>query len=444
MTTLHVVGTCARGVVLCACVVMCACSRPADHARRLVDRGTALVDAEQYEQALKLYRMAVDADPTFEDAHLQLALLFDTYLHDTSNAVASYERYLATAKNETMRENARRWLENARQSGAAHAAVAAVQNIVTANLSVEEELAKRDLQFEAVRRQTAERYEQELENARKEMRAAQDRVAALERENSTLRGAGNAASRAELLDAIASNRQVVTELQARLVQKEQDVQERVQSHELLQSMVTNLQAQLALRDEPGTTPAALTAATNQLAELRRIASERTRQYETSAQELEQERTARTGLEQQLRALQQRYDNVQQQYAQADQSSRTTSTSRDSTPALATLAPATAAGPGVRTVQQTVSRTVAASLPGGAPALRSSVSAPAPGASMVVPAAPAPASAGRVYTVQTGDSLMRIARDVYGDGNRWTAIFNANRDVLDRPNQLRVGQVLRIP
>jgi nucleoid-associated protein YgaU len=51
---------------------------------------------------------------------------------------------------------------------------------------------------------------------------------------------------------------------------------------------------------------------------------------------------------------------------------------------------------------------------------------------------------RTYTVQKGDSLLKIARKMYGDQNKWTTIFEANRDLLDRPNQLRVGQVLRVP
>lgn len=49
-----------------------------------------------------------------------------------------------------------------------------------------------------------------------------------------------------------------------------------------------------------------------------------------------------------------------------------------------------------------------------------------------------------YTVVAGDTLSRIARKVYGDGARWQAIFEANRDVLPRPDALRPGQVLRIP
>lgn len=49
-----------------------------------------------------------------------------------------------------------------------------------------------------------------------------------------------------------------------------------------------------------------------------------------------------------------------------------------------------------------------------------------------------------YTVQSGDTLSSIARQVYGNSSRWREIYEANRDQLPRPEALRPGQVLRIP
>ncbi len=51
---------------------------------------------------------------------------------------------------------------------------------------------------------------------------------------------------------------------------------------------------------------------------------------------------------------------------------------------------------------------------------------------------------RSHTVQSGDSLSRIAKDVYGDASRWEAIFEANRDQIDDPDKIFPGQVLRLP
>jgi nucleoid-associated protein YgaU len=49
-----------------------------------------------------------------------------------------------------------------------------------------------------------------------------------------------------------------------------------------------------------------------------------------------------------------------------------------------------------------------------------------------------------YTVKPGDSLWKIAEAHYGNGNKYHAIFEANRDILDNPDLIKPGQVLKIP
>jgi nucleoid-associated protein YgaU len=49
-----------------------------------------------------------------------------------------------------------------------------------------------------------------------------------------------------------------------------------------------------------------------------------------------------------------------------------------------------------------------------------------------------------YEVQSGDTLWKIAKQHYGDGNLYTEIFKANQDVLTDPDKIKVGQKLRIP
>lgn len=56
----------------------------------------------------------------------------------------------------------------------------------------------------------------------------------------------------------------------------------------------------------------------------------------------------------------------------------------------------------------------------------------------------PADATRVYTVQAGDSLSKIAKREYGDANKWNAIFEANRDTIRNPDLIHPGQVLTLP
>jgi nucleoid-associated protein YgaU len=59
--------------------------------------------------------------------------------------------------------------------------------------------------------------------------------------------------------------------------------------------------------------------------------------------------------------------------------------------------------------------------------------------------PAPAAAhAATYTVKSGDTLSKIAKELLGDANAYHAIFEANRDQLSDPDKIRPGQVLKIP
>jgi len=49
-----------------------------------------------------------------------------------------------------------------------------------------------------------------------------------------------------------------------------------------------------------------------------------------------------------------------------------------------------------------------------------------------------------HEVKKGETLWKIAVTYYGDGSLYTKIFEANRDKLENPNLIRVGQKLRIP
>lgn len=49
-----------------------------------------------------------------------------------------------------------------------------------------------------------------------------------------------------------------------------------------------------------------------------------------------------------------------------------------------------------------------------------------------------------YEVKKGDTLSKIATELYGDASLYPKIFEANRDQLTDPNKIQVGQKLRIP
>jgi LysM repeat protein len=49
-----------------------------------------------------------------------------------------------------------------------------------------------------------------------------------------------------------------------------------------------------------------------------------------------------------------------------------------------------------------------------------------------------------YTVKSGDTLSAISKEFLGSPNRYTDIFNANKDQLTDPDKIKVGQTLTIP
>jgi nucleoid-associated protein YgaU len=63
---------------------------------------------------------------------------------------------------------------------------------------------------------------------------------------------------------------------------------------------------------------------------------------------------------------------------------------------------------------------------------------------IKPTTPAPES--KFYTVKSGDTLWAISEGEYGKGkgDKYDAIFKANRPMLTHPDKIYPGQVLRIP
>lgn len=75
-----------------------------------------------------------------------------------------------------------------------------------------------------------------------------------------------------------------------------------------------------------------------------------------------------------------------------------------------------------------------------------VSTSIPSAAPAAPTADAASTAwtSRTYTVKAGDTLSKIAKEMYGNANDYHAIFEANKPMLKDPDKIYPGQVLRIP
>jgi nucleoid-associated protein YgaU len=69
---------------------------------------------------------------------------------------------------------------------------------------------------------------------------------------------------------------------------------------------------------------------------------------------------------------------------------------------------------------------------------------APAAAVPTKGADAKSQKPRTYEVKTGDSLVDIARKLYGDGRKHEQLFEANRNVLKNPAALKPGMVLVVP
>lgn len=55
-----------------------------------------------------------------------------------------------------------------------------------------------------------------------------------------------------------------------------------------------------------------------------------------------------------------------------------------------------------------------------------------------------AQGGQTYTVKAGDNLSKISKQFYGNPNEYMRIFYANRDKLNDPDKIQVGQELSVP
>jgi len=59
-----------------------------------------------------------------------------------------------------------------------------------------------------------------------------------------------------------------------------------------------------------------------------------------------------------------------------------------------------------------------------------------------PIAP-PANVSKIYIVQPGDTLWKIAQKFYGNGIYWRKIWDNNRNTIPNPNLIRVFQILKL-
>ncbi len=75
-----------------------------------------LQETERYKDALRLFHKAVQIDPNYEDAYLQIASIYDDHLEDKERAVEWYQKYLDISQNENQKRLVNKWLKEAEKS----------------------------------------------------------------------------------------------------------------------------------------------------------------------------------------------------------------------------------------------------------------------------------------------------------------------------------------
>ena len=120
-------------------------------------------------------------------------------------------------------------------------------------------------------------------------------------------------------------------------------------------------------------------------------------------------------------------------------------------AVATLCFGAACGAGAASPTPTVVPVTAVSpVPAPSPQrppLASPVASPVPASTVASPTAAASSetAAGETYEVQSGDTLLSIADQFYGDTTQWRRIYDANKDVIGSdPDKLKIGMKVKIP
>ncbi|MCS6242312.1 MAG: LysM peptidoglycan-binding domain-containing protein [Opitutus sp.] len=227
----------------------------------------------------------------------------------------------------------------------------------------------------------------------------------------------------------------------------------LRSFTLQQTEITRLQTALAsINDECIATGAKLAAATTELSTLRpQAASASAATTETEILRAQLTSARRAAADQSTAAAAAAVDLADARKT-VDAATAELVTTRDQLRQTQATAEATA----IELQQAKTRLALAGSLPAG-----TTPSRPAPFPTITLnlpparPAAPvaqppvvkleAPAvAAARYHTVGAGDSLSRIAKQYYGNSNRWNEILEANRAVIRNPDNLTAGTKLRIP
>jgi nucleoid-associated protein YgaU len=458
-------------------LLFCGCQQHGSRVRSLLSRAAGMSEAEQYNDAISLYRKALALDPRCEEAALQLALIYDDCLKDKSNAVVAYEYYLNIARNDAARTQATQWLNEARRhSGAdmAHGAAPADTGISPdTQRRIVSELELKQQQFDELRRQMVERYEARITELEREVAASRLGTHVAANAGSALHEREADARQAALLAQVSSGEVAIASLQRLLTQRERQLADAQQTADNLRKATSDLQRRIDQANARAQLSDAYNASNTVLAMenaalLRRLAAAATPADKPGNNEGGTAATVPTvpthdysALNAELQQVRQQYQSLRQKYIEEVEYRRRLGEQlvrlqNDTGVRVARAATSTPRLPAQRAVvtgssaqaapapMETLGALVQTPRDAGTRMIASTRSASVPPPTFVESGERPETAIGRTYTVQPGDSLMKISRELYGDAALWSKLFYGNRDILPKPDQLRVGQVLRVP
>ncbi len=227
-------------------VLSAGCGPQGNKSTDLVERGVKYMESEQYDKALEYYKEAIKIDPESESAYLQMALLYDEYFNDKTNAVHAYIQYLKISKNEINKKKVENWIREATIEIVKPKTPFSIGDSVILDDS-DKNYVLREKQFDAIRRQLIDKYESKIDVLKNELFNTENKCAKLSNENILFRSDDKNSQMAELLNTIASNETIIATLQTQIESDKHEAHASLQAQMTLQSIITNLQASLSLR-----------------------------------------------------------------------------------------------------------------------------------------------------------------------------------------------------
>ncbi len=96
-------------LMLAVLVALAGCSKPDSEALLAYKQAQTLRDQEKYQDAIRLYRRAIELDPAFDKSYLDLAQTFEGQ-GDNQSAADMYRKFIEVTQNAQMRDKARSFL----------------------------------------------------------------------------------------------------------------------------------------------------------------------------------------------------------------------------------------------------------------------------------------------------------------------------------------------